>query len=127
MVRAIEGALVLTPKEVECLTEMYNRLNQLFPNQYRNVEVETVLEKLAKDRTITLQQLKVFLKWRRPKGAVACNPCYARFLERYFRLRGCKACESTGHDEKMQVCKSCHGSGFDQTVAHMLDDNEGIF
>ena len=126
MVRVIEGALVLTPKEVECLTEMYNRLNQLFPGQHRNVEVETVLEKLAKDRTITLQQLKVFTKWRGPKGAVACNPCYMQFLERYHRLRGCKACGSAGHDEKMQVCKSCHGSGFDQTVARMLDDKEGI-
>ena len=126
MVRVVKGALMLTIKEVDCLTRMYNSLNQMFPGQHQDVEVEKILKKLAEDRTITLQQLNTFLRWRRPKGTIAANPCYAQFLERYFRLRRCKTCRGLGHTDQMQTCKDCHGSGFNQKVAHALKDEEAM-
>jgi len=110
--KLINDLIQLTPKEFECLTNMFDRLKGHGWKPSAD-EVELILTKNKDSRRFTNKEINIFMEWRRPKGTPRASPCYMRILNAYFKLRICKTCNRSGHDVDDNVCPVCHGSGRD--------------
>jgi len=102
----------LSPKEYNCLLDMFERLKKYPQWEPTKREVEKILQQTRQTRQFTYEQLEKYMEWRRPKGTPMASPCYWRFLQNYFKLSQCPKCHGKGGSEPEGICKICHGSGF---------------